>query len=189
MPATVQAQSYAGNSAQPAPLYPYELQPGQSYAMDVAPGTNVIHRRVIARRHASELRRFDRPHGRYIPAPIVEMRQPAGTRRVGKPILTGTRQIVHEAPVVIVHRRLVEHPPRVIVRRHFVEGAPRVEAVPPRHALLTPGVKRRGVRTASGDEKRVIHAEAEITILGSDRINIRLYRKRGHSGAQVFDKK
>ena len=28
---------------QPPPLYPYELQPGQSYAVEVAPGTYVIH--------------------------------------------------------------------------------------------------------------------------------------------------
>ncbi|MEJ2626188.1 MAG: hypothetical protein P8Z80_17180, partial [Pseudolabrys sp.] len=41
------AQWYDGQGDQgarrPPPLYPYELQPGQSYAVEVAPGTYVIH--------------------------------------------------------------------------------------------------------------------------------------------------
>ena len=43
------AVGFGGASAQPAPLYPYELQPGQSYAVEVAPRTYVIHRPAQAR--------------------------------------------------------------------------------------------------------------------------------------------
>jgi hypothetical protein len=187
MPATAQAQWYGVNAARPAPLYPYELQPGQSYAVEVAPGAYVIHRpaashnapfvrcvngcgiRKVAPRHAARLapkpRRFDRPHKRNDPALIEEQRQ-----REGKRIAVDTRKVARGEPAVILHRRGGKR--TVVNTRKVMREAPVVI------------VHRRVV------EKRVIHADAEITILGPDRMNIRLYRKRGHGGGgQVFNKK
>jgi hypothetical protein len=182
-----QAQSYQMASAQPAPLYPYELQPGQSYAVEVAPGTYVIHRPSPARdypyvrcvngcektvrrpaRHAArplrEPRRFDRPPRRNDPALIDELRtritkkdKTKKTPKIKTEVIHTTK-VVRDPPVVIEHRRVVEDPPRVIERRHYVDDAPRQDA--PRK-----------------EEKRVIHAEAEVTILGPDRMSIRLFRK------------
>jgi len=175
MPATVRAQSYAAKSPRPAPFYPYELQPGQSYAKEVAPGTYVvIHRRASARRRAPEPRRFDRPHKRYAPAPIAESRQPVGTRRVGKPFVFATRKIVREAPAAIEHR------PHAIARHHVKDA---------RSAKHAPRRAKRRTATRSGG-KHVVHAEAEITILGPDRVNIRLYRKHSRGGGgRAFDMK
>ena len=44
MPVAARAQGYDARATQPAPVYPYQLQPGQSYAVEVAPGRYVIHR-------------------------------------------------------------------------------------------------------------------------------------------------
>ncbi len=181
-----QAQSYGGRSA---PLYPDRLQPGQTYAVEVAPGTYVFHRprsrkypyvRSTARHHVvprHTARRYSheghidrrRPAVRDSRRPHVSMR-----RRDGRRIVINTERIVREKPVVIEHRRVVNDPPRVVERRRYVEEVP-----PP----------RRGLRTsrATRSMPRVIHAEAEVTILGPDRMSIRLYRKRGND-RDAFDK-
>ena len=65
---------------------------------------------------------------------------------------------MREKPLIIVTRRVVDDPTKVITRRHYVDDAPV------------------GVRNV---EPRVIHADAEITILGPDRMSIRLVRKPG----------
>jgi hypothetical protein len=81
-----------------------------------------------------------------------------------------TRKVARGEPAVILHRRGGKR--TVVNTRKVMREAPVVI------------VHRRVV------EKRVIHADAEITILGPDRMNIRLYRKRGHGGGgQVFNKK
>jgi hypothetical protein len=191
LPAAAQAQPYRLASARPAPLYPYELQPGQPYAVEVAPGTYVIHRPSAARdypyvrcvngceetvrrppRHATrpprEPRRFDRAPRGNDPALIDELRT-RNTKNVKKKTPKVTREVIHttkvvrDPPVVIEHRRVVEDPPRVIERHHYVDDAPRQDD--PRK-----DDPRKG-------EKRVIHAEAEVTILGPDRMSIRLFRK------------
>jgi len=183
MPVAARAQGY---DTRPAPLYPYQLQPGQSYAVEVAPGRYVIHRPAsrdfpyvgypagwhhVARRHA--VRRY--PAERHVVRRHV-------VRRGGRRIVVNTTRIVREKPVVIVHRRVVDDPPRVIVRRHYVEDAP---PPPKRRGLLTRRI-RRGLPRVSADT-RVIRAEAEITILGPDRMSIRLYRKRGDA-SNAFDR-
>jgi hypothetical protein len=68
---------------------------------------------------------------------------------------------------------VVDDPPRV-VERHIVEDAP---APTTDHAPAVERRKPRAGRTETG--KRVIQADAEITILGPDRMSIRLFRK-GH---------
>ena len=82
-----------------------------------------------------------------------------------------TKRIVREKPLVIETRRVVEDPPRVIERRHYVDDVP----APPRRGHTGSIARKR----AGNDDPRVIHADAEITILGPDRMSIRLVRKDG----------
>jgi hypothetical protein len=188
LPAVAQAQTYA--SAQPAPLYPYAVQPGQGsqpYAVEVAPGRYVIHRPTAAsaypyvgctrdcgtapaERHAH--RRFDRPPVHNDPALIEQLRHRGG-KTIKRDVINTTR-IVREKPIVIEHQRVVDDPPRVIVRRHYVEDQPK-----PRKRVATVEGDVAPPRGAARDGKaRVIRAEAEVTILGPDRMTIRLFRKR-----------
>jgi hypothetical protein len=162
MPVAAQSQSYVAASPGPAPLYPYELQPGQSYAQVIAPG---MQRPAAAR---------DYPYVHCLNGcrSFAESRQPRGTRRVGKSIQIDTGKTVY--------RRAVEERPRAIAR-HPVRRARSIK-----HA--TRGTKPGTATKFTG--KHVVHAEAEITILGPDRINIRLYRKNSRgSGGRMLDKK
>ena len=158
MPFTAQAQWYGGSSARPAPLYPYELQ-----------GRYVIHRPAS----------HEYPYVRYFAGwHHVRPRHVAKhhvSRHGRKRIVINTKKSMREKPVVIEHRRVVDNPPRMIERRHYVEGVP------------LPPLKQRALPRPSANI-RVIHAEAEITILGPDRMSIRLYRKRGEAD-RAFDKK
>lgn len=118
-PTAAGAQGYGGAFARPAPLYPYELQPGQPYAVEVAPNTYVIHR--------------PRPAGAY-------------------PYVTSKRR-VHPGQRAVIH------------------------APPPRERLRRADLDLQ--QTIKAGEQRVIEADAVVTILGPDRMNIRLLRKRG----------
>ncbi|HZD89330.1 MAG TPA: hypothetical protein VE224_04485 [Pseudolabrys sp.] len=210
LPVTAQAQWLTERDGQrPPPLYPYEVQPGQSYAVEVAPGTYVIHHqadgrdyRTVTRQRARRYEPVARPRRTDVDRRLVEelrrrdarrarwTAQRAAKRAAEQAAFRGphrdadesrrkpdeiihTRRIVRDKPVVIVHRRVVEDPPRVITRRHYVDNLPR-----PRPRRQAAGA----VRRAPGNEyPRVIHADAEITILGPDRMSIRLIRKDGQA--------
>lgn len=204
LPATVALPQYYG-APSPAPLYPYAVQPGQPYAIEVAPNTYVIQRPVRGRSEpyvASERRgnvitrvepqtsRFDRPPKRNDPALVEELRRRHSKREIihSKKIVN-TKKIVHEPPVVIETKRYVDDPPRVIERRHYVDDdAP--SAVPPKRrgkqvATIEPQPKPAGKRAQRADNsRRVIEADAEVTILGPDRMSIRLFRK-GNRGTKA----
>lgn len=209
--AAARAQSY-GAAAPPA-LYPYAVPQNQPYAIQVAPNTYVIQRpaqtrdypyvrcvncgsgaNVRASDHAAP--RFDRPHKPVDRALIEELRKRshgksavadnaengAVTKTTKKGNVVNTTKIVRDAPVVVEHKRYVDDPPRVIERRHIIEDEPAREKC--KRGLLT---HCNTASRASGDEtkKRVIDAEAEITILGPDRMSIRLFRKRGGPDAKA----
>ena len=78
--------------------------------------------------------------------------------------------VVREKPIVRNTYRVVEHPPIVVQREvgedHVAEGEGPAQGSP----LAAPQGTPFAVRT--------IRAEAEITILGPDRMSIRLYRKQ-----------
>jgi hypothetical protein len=162
MPVTAQAQ-WIHTPNQPPPLYPYVAQPSQPYAVQVSPGTYVIHRPEDARAEPRRQRRH---------------------RHAVKPAAINTTQIVRDKPVVRETTRYVDDPPRVVeryvdgngkpVRGKSVRSASRVTIDAP--VLDKPKGKDDSV-------KRVVHAEAEITIIGPDRMNIRLYRKGGKPAA------
>ena len=184
----VQAQSYI--SASPPPLYPYDTRSTQPYAIQVAPNTYVIQRPAEQQRNYPYVRggrsggsvaapkpgRFDRPHKPVDHALIDELRkrhnksqqikteqadtEPAARQPAGRVI--NTTKIVRDAPVVRETRRYVDLPPRVI-ERHVDEDTGTVET------------EQRPSR--ADNKKRVIAADAEVTILGPDRMSIRLFRK------------
>ncbi len=178
-----QAQYYVKTSS-PPPLYPYATQNSQPYAVQVAPNTYVIQRPAVQQRDYPYVRghhlaapkpgRFDRPHKPVDHALIDELRKrhakpeqadsEADTRQPsGRGIITTTK-VVRDAPVVRETHRVVDDPPRVIERRQVVDdntGAIEPEQAPRR----------------DDNKKRVIAADAEVTILGPDRMSIRLFRK------------
>ncbi len=83
---------------------------------------------------------------------------------------------MRDPPVVVETKRYVDDPPRVIERRHVVEDAP----VRSRRKQAVAEERDTGKRASRDDSKqRVIEADAEVTILGPDRMSIRLFRK-GH---------
>jgi hypothetical protein len=174
----------AAPAARPAPLYPYELQPGQPYAIEVAPNTYVIQRPaqhaypyvqpVAPQRQAAvppvpPVPKFDRPPKPADRGLIEELRQ-----RKLKTTVIHTKQVVREKPIVIETRRVVDDPPRVVERYHVVDDPP-LPPPPPRQRQ----VKRDSGPAPTGDDRRVIHADAVVTILGPDRMTIRLTRKGG----------
>jgi hypothetical protein len=198
--AMARAQSYA----QPAPLYPYAVQQDQPHAVQVAPNTYVIRRPAQTRDYpyvrcvncgnranvpatAPAAHRFDRPHKPVDRALVEELRkrtQSKNKESEEKEAAVNTTKIVRDAPVVVEHKRHVDDPPRVIERRHIVD-----------HESARAKCKRGIVENcdtgsrASGDDakKRVIDADAEITILGPDRMSIRLFRKGHGPSAKASD--
>jgi hypothetical protein len=200
-PVAAQAQYY--DSAPPPPLYPYAVQnsyggqAGQPYAIQVAPNTYVIQRPAASRnypylrsgRQANSAvepapRRFDRPHKPVDRGLVEELRKRTqakqdsaapGQEQNSRGAISTTK-IVRDPPVVVETQRVVDDPPRIIERRQIVED-------PPTRSRGQPVVVEGGEpsKRASRDDnkQRVIEADAEITILGPDRMSIRLFRK-GH---------
>lgn len=183
----VRAQWYytpSAPAARPAPLYPYELHPGQPYAIEVAPNTYVIQR--PAQRaypyvqpgspppprqvRAPAAPKFDRPPKPPDRGLIEELRK----RKIERKVVQ-TKKVVREKPVVIETRRVVDDPPRVVERYHIVDDPP-LPPPPPRQRH----VRRDPAPAPIGDDRRVIHADAVVTILGPDRMTIRLTRKGGN---------
>ena len=152
-PYVVVQPSYA---QQAAPAYPTIIQRPQAYAPPTA-------RKKIRRVRAAGIEKRPEPQDihRTIssndPALIAELRRKAA-QKTGKKI--DKVVVVREKPVVVERKRYVDDPPK-IVRRHKVVD------------VNVPASSREG-----GEEVgRVIHAEAEVTILGPDRMSIRLFRK------------
>lgn len=77
-----------------------------------------------------------------------------------------------EKPIVIETSRVVHDPPRVVECFQYVDDPP-LPPPPPRqrHVKSNPGAG------LIGDGRRVIHADAAVTIFGPDRMSIRLTLK------------
>ncbi|MDO9411701.1 MAG: hypothetical protein Q7T81_03885 [Pseudolabrys sp.] len=186
MPLSAQAQ-YA--SALP-PLYPYVAQPSQPYAVQVAPGTYVIQRpnETRQRRHARDTNVTGSINPRSTPAAartrskadpaLVEELQDrvTGKNASGKKRTIETTREVREKPVVIETKRYVDLPPRV-VERYVDEAGKPIRGKNNRVATASADEPLLDNPKGKGNERRVINAEAEITIIGPDRMSIRLFRK------------
>lgn len=176
VPEAAQAQYYgAGYGRQPPPLYPYEPQPNQPYAIQVAPNTYVIRRPAASVSEPRPLRSA-RSQRRNDPALIEELRRRHSVKREA----VNTVKVVRDPPVVIETKRYVDDPPRVVERHHYVEDA--APAPSRRKKAVAVDEPDASARASRGDgKKRVIAAEAEITIIGPDRMSIRLFRKRSQN--------
>jgi len=196
-----QAQWYSSYPQTPGG---YGAAPPQSYAVEVSPDTYVIHRpdKTRATTHVRCVKDCDQPaserprtHANRELIEEVVKRHKKHDGSVSTKVINTTK-IVRAKPVVIEHERLVDDPPRVIERRHITEDAPGRGLIKHRRevgqedVVIEPGgtpagakhsaKTRRAVREAKTKDdngKRVIRAEAEVTILGPDRMSIRLFRK------------
>jgi hypothetical protein len=202
LPMTAAQAQYYG-APPPPPLYPYAVQnsygvqSAQPYAVQIAPDTYVIQRPAASRSYpyvrsrqaspapAPSAPRFDRPHRPVDRALVEELRKRAQAKQDAKDSqasrtpnqrgVINTTKIVRDPPVVVETQRVVDDPPRVI-ERHIIEGDP--AALPGQPLIIENGDS--GRRPSRDDGKqRVIQADAEVTILGPDRMSIRLFRK-GH---------
>jgi hypothetical protein len=123
----------------------------QPYAVELAPNIYAVPYRTRAYPYVHCL------DGCGHRAPIAQWRRHGHINRT----VIDTTEIVRDPPLVIETERVVDDPPRVIERRHVIEDAP---------------VRSR--RPNGRDAKRrVIPADAEITIIEPDRMIIRLVRK------------
>lgn len=147
------------------------------YAIAVAPGAYAIRssRAVRDYPYVNCGRVCSAPAGRHMHARTYRRSRPVASeegRRDGRGMarrLTHTTAVVRDPPVVVQHVRVVNDAPRVIERRRYVGDAPAARAGGGPHES----------DALNGGVSRVIHAEAEVTILGPDRMTIRLFRKRG----------
>jgi hypothetical protein len=190
LPATAAHAQYYSS----APLYPYAVQGEQPYAVQVSPNTYVIQRNAPARaypyvqpRHGyapaaeKNAKRFDRPHKPVNHELVAELRKRAEARRekaneAEEKSEQGNRsvKIVRDKPVVVTTKRYVDDPPRVIERNVVVDDEP--ARAPRQRGLIQAPAVSENVRR-DDNKKRVIQADAEVTILGPDRMSIRLFRK------------
>jgi hypothetical protein len=164
----------------------------QPYAVQVSPNQYVIQRNEPARvypyvqprrAHTSEknAKRFDRPHEPVNHELVEELRKRAEARREKSDEAQengeqGNRsvKIVRDKPVVVTTKRYVDDPPRVIERNIVVDDEP--ARTPRQRGLIQAPAVSENVRR-DDNKKRVIQADAEVTILGPDRMSIRLFRK------------
>jgi hypothetical protein len=195
-----QAQTYG----QP-PLYPYVQQ--QPYAVEVAPNTYLIQRPAPAgnypyvtcvncSRDSNSVpvaqgapRRPRQPADRGL---IEELRKRNEAKQLAEqppepaanPAVTTTKKVVREKPIVRETVRVVNDPPRVIERHHVVADPP----LPPRRVPPQVAVEDEvtgNTKSLADNNVRVIRAEAEVTILGPDRMTIRLFRKGSEPEAKA----
>lgn len=197
---TAEAQWYSSVQSAPPPLYPYAPQGrtvSQPYAVEVAPGAYVIHRpgevAAPARRAAPASQvsssQVSSSHAKPSrtkndPALIEELRQ----RASGNKAVINTTKVVYKKPKVVETKRYVDLPPRVVERYTVVDdtdGGKKVEIDAP--AAKAQGKKGKPAKDKAKGGPRVIQADAEITILGPDRMTIQLYRKGelGKPGARL----
>jgi hypothetical protein len=197
-----QAQWYSSYPQAPGG---YGAPPPQSYAVEVSPNTYVIHRpdKTRATTHVRCVQDCDQPASErprtHANRELIEELVKRHKKHEGTVDVVNTTKIVREKPVVIEHEREVDDPPRVIERRHITEDVPGRGLIKHRRevgqedVVIEPGgVPAEGKRSAKAKRplreaktiepkesvgKRVIRAEAEVTILGPDRMSIRLFRK------------
>lgn len=176
------------------PQAPYGGSPERPYAVEVSPNTYVIHRPDKSAATRIEPPASDRPRTHAKRELIEELVKRDNRRKGIETVTVNTTKTVRRKPVVIEHEREVDDPPRVIERRHITEDKPGRGIIKQRHEVATEDVvieeggsrrdAKHAKRPAKGkaaeardNSKRVIRAEAEITILGPDRMSIRLFRK------------
>lgn len=195
-PSTGAHAQYYGSAPTAAPLYPYAVQPGQPYAVEVAPGTYVIQRPTAPARIVREEQpraSSSRKATRNDPKLIDELRQrhagktPAkasgakSAKTSAKVEVVNTRKVVVHKPVVVETTRIVDDPPKVVIRKRYVDDTT-TASIPTR---APKNARQAEVQPREGGKPRVIEADAEVTVLGPDRMSIRLFRKGSRAQAKA----
>ncbi|MGI8527360.1 MAG: hypothetical protein ACR2K5_14530 [Pseudolabrys sp.] len=193
-----------GAAYQPQPLYPYiaaarpRAYVGQpqatprAYPYVGAGRTPRVLRRAVPRtdpalveqlRRRGERPRVERDNG------TLAVETPRRRKQRDNAVFS-RRIVVRERPLVIEHQRVVDDPPIVVRRERVIdETQPPLQQIEPQvQSPVQPRVLHYPTRRAEKTPAtpRVIRAEAEITVLGPDRMNIRLFRNRGE-GAPPHD--
>ncbi|MGE0565714.1 MAG: hypothetical protein AB7O50_14495 [Pseudolabrys sp.] len=178
-PYVVVQQPYAATYAPAVRSYPYVVHRPQAYApQSYAPQPRRIKARktkldrAVAPDHADQAaqpRQIHREVSKADPALIEELRRKTG-KKISKTI------VVRGKPVIVERKRYVDDPP-IVIKRHKVVDVTEPSAAPQR---VRAGADR--------GEPRVIRAEAEVTILGPDRMSIRLFRKGTDANAKADDR-
>ena len=197
--ATAQAQSYdAAYAMQPKqPQMKHmtpkpHMGPPPSHMHNYPPQAHMRHNLFMRRTGMSmHMRpRYDRKHGRIDRRFVEEFR--GHHRRHGIYVnnteigntdyVRGNTEYVREQPVVIEHERYVDEPPRIVEQQVVSEEAP-VRARCNRGLFVRCNGEYRAVGQYGGEYggQRVINADAQITVIGPDRMTIELHRK-GYGG-------
>lgn len=196
---TIMAVAFGGSAqaqyyVQPAPLYPYVAQspqysyPQPQYAPQSYPYAQSPNVRSVARdRRAPRASERLRTVSKTDPALVDELRTRHHRKkdvvlpeRKKDVVEIDKKRIVRERPIVRNHIRVVDDPPIVVQREISEQGQVLSEQRLPTAQAQVP--VQLPPPPAGG---RVIHAEAEVTILGPDRMSIRLYRKGDGRDAQA----
>ena len=179
---------YVSSYAQPTPLYPYVVQQPQYYPQPqyapqpypyVQPGPNM---RRVPRDYGARASEPARKVSKTDPELVEELRSKGRKKKAdndtvvdNKDVKIDKKVVVREKPIVRKHIRIIDNPPIVVQREIDENGQVLSEQ-------RVPTVQAQAPAPIAG---RVIHAEAEVTILGPDRMNIRLYRKGDGRDAQA----
>jgi hypothetical protein len=197
------AQYYAAQSPYASAYHPYVVQPqANAYVIPVQPQPAPRAYPYVRPRKAEPAPRASggskvikrvASAGKVDRALVEELKERAAKNPIPKKEI-----IVREKPIVVEHKRVVDDPPIVVQREQVIDeyhvksdrprglirnraDEPPVAAIPP--AAPSPPV----VTPLPGKGQRVIRAEAEVTVLGPDRMSIRLFRKRGEPAPDVAE--
>lgn len=99
----------------------------------------------------------------------------AGRAPQARHVVVNERRVVRKKPIVIEARHVVGEPARVVARGHAFGGAPASTRGKRVAKIESPAPRTKFDRGKK--KERVIRADAEVTILGPDRMIIRLFRK------------
>lgn len=156
------------------PLYPYAPPPRatpRSKTTPVETRASAQPAKKVDPALIAELRKKQKPKASAAADVTASIDKTSDNRKITK------TTVVREKPIVRTSYRVVEHPPIVVQREigedQLGEGGGQAQGAP----LAAP----QGAPMAG----RTIRAEAEITILGPDRMSIRLFRKQDGSDANA----
>ena len=159
----IQYSDSQGYGYRTEPLYPYAPPQRSRPPVEKRVSADTQPTRKVDPALIEELRKKRKPKATVDAAPSEE-------KALDKKKITRTI-VVREKPVVRTNYRVVEHPP-IVVQREVGEDQ-----------VAEGGAAHGAPQAPLG--RRTIRAEAEITILGPDRMSIRLYRKQDGSDANA----
>ena len=166
--AIIQYSDSQGYGYRTEPLYPYAPPPRATTRVETRASAAAQPTRKVDPALIKELRNNRKPSTK----PKANVDVTASVEKTPDQKKITKTIVVREKPIVRKTYRVVEHPPIVVqreVNEDQVEGGGHAQATPQAAPFAT----------------RTIRAEAEITILGPDRMSIRLFRKQDGGDANA----